>query len=139
MRYDLKKPCKSCPFRTDVEPFLPVARVREIVRSITVQQQTFSCHNTNEFDEEEGYAIETSDSRHCAGAMIFLMANDQQNGGMNQMMRIAYRLNMFDPDALDLAAPVYDTLEDWEDAIREGGLFSHYSEDDDEEIEGVYC
>jgi hypothetical protein len=37
--------------------------------------------------------LETKDSRHCAGALIFA----EKNENATQMMRIAERLGMYDP------------------------------------------
>lgn len=104
MNFDLTAPCKDCPFRSDVRPYLNKHRVREIIASITVQQGTFSCHKTNEHDDE-GEAIETGKSQHCAGAAILL----ERMGRPNQMMRIAERLGMYDHTKLKMDSPVFDT------------------------------
>lgn len=118
MRYSMQTACVACPFRSDIQPYLPIARVRQIVQSITVEQQTFSCHKTNDFDDD-GNTVETPRSQHCAGAMAFLL----QRGQPNQMMRIAMRLGMFDPDGVKADAPIYRSLREWEKAIRERGIF----------------
>ena len=104
MKYDLVRPCKDRPFRSDIPGYLTVGRVTEIIESITTRQGTFSCHKTNDFDD--GEAIETKDSQHCAGAMIFL----EQFGRPNQMMRIAERLGLYDRTKLDMKSPVFTTV-----------------------------
>ena len=104
MKFDLRRPCADCPFRTDVRPYLTAARVREIVHSITRLQQTFSCHKLNDFDDE-GEVVEGPRSQHCAGALVFL----ERLGRPNQMMRIAERLGAYDHTQLDMDSPVYLT------------------------------
>lgn len=98
MKYTLTKPCKDCPFRSDIKGYLTKARVREIIYGITSEQKTFSCHKTN--DEE---CNETENSQHCAGALIFLERRNQPN----QMMRIAERLGLYDRRKLDMESPVH--------------------------------
>jgi hypothetical protein len=106
MKYTLPRPCKNCPFRSDIKGYLTKARVRQIIDSITRQQRTFSCHKTNETEEnDEGWSetIETENSHHCAGALIFLERLDQPN----QMMRIAERIGLYDRRKLDMDSPVH--------------------------------
>lgn len=106
MKYNLPRPCKNCPFRSDVKGYLTKARVRSIIDGITRQQQTFSCHKTNEFgSDDEGWSEtrETPNSQHCAGALIFLERLEQPN----QMMRISERLGLYDARKLDMESPVH--------------------------------
>lgn len=108
MNFDLKRPCKDCPFRTDVKPYLTASRAREITDAITRQQATFSCHKTNQLvdgDDGENEVLETGKSQHCAGALIMLERLERPN----QMMRIAERLGMYDASKLDMDAPVFDS------------------------------
>ncbi len=106
MNFDLRRPCKDCPFRTDIPGFLSKARAREITRAITDGQGTFSCHKLNDFtedDEGEPVVIEGDKAQHCAGALIFL----ERINRPNQMMRIAERLRLYDRTKLDMDAPVF--------------------------------
>lgn len=110
MKYNLKRPCSNCPFRSDVHFPMTKARRRDIAKSILNRQETFSCHKTNEFCGDN--AIETQNSQHCAGAMVILEKMERPN----QMMRIAERLGMYDRENLDMDSPVYDDLQSWIDA-----------------------
>jgi hypothetical protein len=101
MKFDLIRPCKDCPFRSDIPGFLTKARVREIIDGITRGQATFTCHKTNEFDDSG--TVETKDSQHCAGALIFLERLDQPN----QMMRWMERIGVYDRSKLDMESPVH--------------------------------
>lgn len=102
MNFNLIRPCAECPFRTDVKGYLRGGRAREIANSL-LRDATFTCHKTNEYDDD-GEPEETSKSEHCAGALILL----EKMGMPNQMMRIAGRLRFYDPEKLDMDAPVFD-------------------------------
>jgi hypothetical protein len=66
----------------------------------------FCCHKTTEADDETGSYAPKPDSQHCAGALIFLEAQDRPH----QMMRICERLGMYDRKKLDMTAPVFGSL-----------------------------
>lgn len=105
MKFDLVRPCADCPFRSDKKFHLARGRAREILRGITREDKTFSCHKTNARDDEDGDLVETADSQHCAGALIMLERMERPN----QMMRIAERLGLYDRRKLDMSSPVYKT------------------------------
>lgn len=110
MKFDLKRPCKTCPFRTDsLKGWLGKGRAKEILEGITAKDQTFTCHYTTEFHEETGEVIPHSNDQHCAGAMILL----EKYNRPNQLMRIFERLGAYDKDALAMDAPVFDTYEEF--------------------------
>lgn len=88
--YSLTSPCKECPFRNDIKPYIREARVREIERSLV--RSEFPCHKTPE--------------THCAGALILM----EKEGRSSQMMRIAERLGMYDRTKLNMNAPVYESF-----------------------------
>jgi hypothetical protein len=103
MNFDLTAPCKDCPFRTDITFYLDTERVEGICDSLT-EGATFSCHKTNSFDDDNGEAIETKKTQHCAGALIMLEKMEQPN----QMMRIMERVGEYDRTKLKMDAPVFD-------------------------------
>lgn len=67
----MPSPCKQCPFRTDVTPYLHPDRAAEIAYSAQNPYSSFPCHKTTVNDEEYGgeglEMIETNDSKQCAG------------------------------------------------------------------------
>lgn len=67
----VKKPCKSCPFRVDVKPYLNPDRAYEIAASSRNPYSDFPCHKTFEYDGEVDHqGRETGDfsrSKTCAG------------------------------------------------------------------------
>jgi len=104
--YGLVRPCKLCPFRSDIDPYLNRARVREIVESLR-SGAIFPCHETTEFDDD-GEPIRNDGEIHCAGALIVMEREEEPN----QMMRIAERLGSYDRSKLVMDAPVFDSFEE---------------------------
>lgn len=108
MNFNLKRPCKNCPFRHDVSPYVTPGRAEQILEDIIKGQGSFTCHKTLRVDEFTGELTEASDSEHCAGALILLEKIEQPN----QMMRIMERIGVYDRTQLDMNSPVYDSPED---------------------------
>ena len=112
--FRLRKVCNNCPFRADV-PFLGLSsdRVTEIADALR-GGATFHCHKTLA-DSGDDLAVNPA-SQFCAGAL----ATMEQGGEVNQSVRIAERLGMYDPAEFDWAAqPVFSSLEEWEAALVE--------------------
>ena len=63
----MKTPCKHCPYRHDVTPYLTNERAEELAYLPQNRYNTFSCHKTTEYDEEEDDMMATQDSLECAG------------------------------------------------------------------------
>jgi len=114
--YSLTTPCKNCPFRNDIEPFLMPERIREIEASLI--RSEFPCHKTTSHDDEDscdGTYVPKGGEIHCAGALILL----EKLHRPSQMMRISERLGMYDPRKLDMDAPVFDSFDEMYDAQEE--------------------
>lgn len=109
MKFDLKTPCKECPFRNDILPYLSTERAEEIGEAI-LSDQTFTCHKHTHSLGYEGKA-----EQHCAGATIILEKEEQPN----QMMRWMERIGMYDRTKLDMQAPIYDTVDNFIDAVED--------------------
>lgn len=75
----IKVPCKHCPFRNDVRPFLHPTRAEELAYHTQNPYNDFPCHKTTEPDEdsEEGEMMITEKSKTCAG---FLTMMGNENG-----------------------------------------------------------
>lgn len=63
----VKKPCKHCPFRRDVTPFLHPERAAEISELSWNRFNEFHCHKTIGHDDDEGDTVVTPESLACAG------------------------------------------------------------------------
>jgi len=72
----IKKPCKHCPYRIDVKPFLTPERGEELAYLTENPFNDFTCHKTIEHDDE-GETVITEQSKTCAG---FLTLSAQYNG-----------------------------------------------------------
>jgi len=111
----LKKPCKSCPFRTDVSPYLNRARAQEIAASL--EHHSFPCHKTVDHDavdceHEEGQWVGWRDKwQHCAGAEIMREKMDRPG----DMLQISQRLGLRDPSRLRMDSPVFADEQDFID------------------------
>ncbi len=114
----LKRPCKDCPWRTDVPRYLSPERYKEIAEHLLDRGENFVCHKTVDYsaaDEENGdFAHSLTGSRTCAGAMIWM----QHQGKPNQMMQVMERLGAFDSNRLDMAAPVWRTRKGFEEGVE---------------------
>ena len=109
MKYNLKRPCAKCPFRTDIPAYLRPERAQEIVNALVTSE--FPCHETIDYsDDSDGR--ETAKTAHCAGALIMLEHMEQPS----QMMRICERLGFYDRTKLDMNAPVFTDAEDFIEA-----------------------
>lgn len=97
MKFDMKKPCKECPFikgsATNIT--LREGRLDGIVNEIS-NGSTFTCHKT--LDKK------SSEQQHCAGAMIYL----ERDNNPNQMMRIAERIGCYNHKELDMEVDIID-------------------------------
>jgi hypothetical protein len=110
--WTLTTPCKDCPFRTDVRPYLRKDRIDEFEASL--HRGTFTCHKTTveDPDGEEGELIDGPKALHCAGALIVM----EKTGRSSQMMRIAERLGFYDQTKLNMDAPVFEDFESMREA-----------------------
>lgn len=65
----MKTPCKHCPFRNDITPYLHPQRAEELAYASQNPYISFSCHKTTEYDEdsEDGEMMVTANSKECAG------------------------------------------------------------------------
>ena len=104
MRFDLRTPCRDCPFRTD-RPFLGLSMERKA--DIAYQQKIFACHKTT----PETAEVDSVAPQACAG---FLITNflELQSGLKTEQpaftpMFFAAFLGFFKPQELDMSAPVF--------------------------------
>lgn len=101
--YFMKQPCKHCPYRTDVKPFLTPERGEELAYHAQNPYNSFTCHKTTVNDEEYGGEgedmVATEDSKECAG---FLTLQHNENG-----MRLP---DGFEP-ALNVYCDVFDMIQ----------------------------
>jgi hypothetical protein len=110
--FSLPTPCASCPFLIEPRFYLDPQRVDEIAESIR-DGASFSCHKTVDYDDDS--TGRGNRERQCAGVLITLEKEDAPN----QMMRIAERVGMYDRAKLNMDANVYDSLDDWQENMKD--------------------
>ena len=75
----VKKPCKHCPYRNDVKPFLHPERGAQLALLTTNPYNEFHCHKTTVSDEEyggDGFEMVTNNSSKLCAGFLTLMAQD---------------------------------------------------------------
>ena len=113
-RYDMTRPCKHCPFRTDENAIRFQGPVRALEIAFTAYRFGFPCHTSadyveNETDEgdESGYVF-GEQTQTCAGHII--MEIQQSDGhpwpGINLDYDLLDRLKA----KMDFVAPVFHDL-----------------------------
>lgn len=97
------RPCRSCPFRVDLEGkcFLPDVLDATIGENLRRQEHVHRCHNEKPGAERQ---------RLCVGFMRFLEATRTPNN----LYRMGQRLGVIDPSAFDRSVPI---IEDWDDVL----------------------
>jgi hypothetical protein len=106
MKHFMKSPCKHCPFRRDVKPFLHPERAYEIAIAAQNPYNSFPCHKTTEPDEDGEEMLVTQDSKECAG---FLTLRAQEGERIPEGFEPAWDLVYTD------AFEMYQVYEDeWE-------------------------
>ena len=110
----MKKPCKHCPFRRDVKPFLHEDRGAELAYLAQNPYNEFHCHKTTESDEEseEGRMMVVETTKQCAG-FLTLMANELGEERMPEGFKPSYDL-------------VYCDSWDMSGAYEDGAEFPYY-------------
>ncbi len=118
MKWDMKKPCATCPFLKVGGIRLMTERIEEIAGGMLDSRgHIFPCHVTVDYgdredsDDNSSYIPSAAD-KHCAGALIFA----EKNGNTTQMMRISERIGFYDASKLmtdkEAVDSVFDTLDD---------------------------
>lgn len=111
MKFDLKTPCKNCPFRNDATriTFSCEERAEEIAE--TAYRNGFPCHLSaaliEDEDGENGGFVEGENTQHCAGAIIMFLKDGNDCGwpGIDNDQELAETLE----SQMDMKAPVFES------------------------------
>lgn len=92
--FDLRRPCKTCPFKRGGLCGLRPPRILEILEA-----PAFQCHNTVLYGAgPDGDDIKNhAKTQQCVGLIAFL----HLQGRRNQITEVAARLSGYDPAAID--------------------------------------
>lgn len=108
MKFDLRTPCKNCPFRTDETAIRFSCRERAEEIEESAYRNGFPCHLSAELDEDEdngGYVFGRS-TQHCVGATLMYL-KDGSNGNV-PFEWLKEKKQETIRDHLDWNAPVYE-------------------------------
>lgn len=119
MKFDLKTPCKNCPFRSDATAIRFACRERAEEIEESAYRNGFPCHLSADFidddetqDGESGGYIAGENTQHCVGYII-LQINDSGGGspwpGIDNDEELLGHLE----SRVDFAAPVFETIEEY--------------------------
>lgn len=89
----MKSPCKHCPFRNDITPFLHPERATELAYMAQNKYSSFPCHKTTEPDDEseDGEMLVTENSKECAGFLTLrAQAGEDTPEGFEPAWEICY-------------------------------------------------
>lgn len=113
MRFDLKKPCLNCPFRSDATGIRFSSRERAEEIEESAYRHGFPCHQSaasTEDDDEDGGFVFAANGRtqHCIGAlMVHINDGFDSTPGTGNNAELFERLR----DRLDWTAPVFEDVE----------------------------
>jgi hypothetical protein len=127
MRFDLKTPCKNCPFRMDETAIRFAVRERAEEIEESAYRNGFPCHlsaTLDEDDEDGGFEF-GDNTQHCAGALIMYLQGGAS--GNVPFEWLSERKQEAICKRLDFDAPVYASPDDFLDSY--GAAVA----DDDEE------
>jgi hypothetical protein len=123
----MSRPCSNCPFLKDGGIRLRPARAKELaMNALNWDGTRFPCHKSFEakggYDQDGQDEFESSggvtqmpltriptDTADCAGSFLMGWKHDQV---LNQYHRICGRVGLLDPEAIQGAELVFDTVEE---------------------------
>lgn len=121
MKFDLKNPCKNCPFRSDETRIKFSCRERAEEIEEQAYRNGFPCHLSAEYVEEDedrpwkqhGYTA-GQNSQHCVGYIIMQLKEcyDSPWPGINNDEELMYKL----AEQVNMNAPVFDSSEEFFEA-----------------------
>lgn len=111
--YQLKRPCKNCPFAPTKTRIVFACKERAEEISESAYRNGFPCHlsaKNVEIGEDESGFVFGENTQHCVGAiMVFLADGNSEWPGISNDDELADRLREY----VDWTAPHYETEEDF--------------------------
>ena len=114
MLYDLKTPCKNCPFSTTEHAIRFQCRERAEEIAESAYRNGFPCHLSAVHEEEDEYGRgggygPGEKTQHCAGAIIMWMRDGDPWPGIDNDDELLDRL----VKQMDWDAPVFESEDDF--------------------------
>lgn len=105
MKFDLKKPCKACPFLKDTTMTLRPGRMTGIAATLRNDKTVFPCHKTTEHGDD-GNTIPRDHEQACMGALTYALKHHHQ---IPILARLAIRAG---ETTIHTIASNFDTIEE---------------------------
>ena len=115
VRFDMKRPCTHCPFRSDETGIRFATQERALDIYLTALIHGFPCHQTADYldneddlDAPSGYVFGEA-SQHCAGFLIMRLKEDGDYPwpGIGDQDETLERIRQ----NVDLSTPVFDNMD----------------------------
>lgn len=121
MKFDLRTPCKNCPFRTDATAIRFACRERAEEIEESAYRNGFPCHLSADYtgdDDEDGGFVFGENSQHCVGATLLYLMDG--SGGNVPFEHLDEAKQEAITARLDWEAPVYEGPGAFLDSYGEG-------------------
>ena len=116
MKYDLKTPCKNCPFRNDETRITFACRERAEEIAESAYRNGFPCHLSADYDDDDddGGYYDGGNAQQCVGHTIMMLKEGLSDTwpGIDNDEKLADRL----AEQVDWNAPVFESEEDFIEA-----------------------
>jgi hypothetical protein len=108
----MQKPCKDCPFRSDVSFYLGEDRAEQIVNDVILGDSAFHCHKTLTYCsiDGDGNYIHTGNEKPCIGALLAI-AKECGDARANLWARLGSLIGQIDIENLDHSVAVHSPQE----------------------------
>lgn len=118
LHYDLRTPCRNCPFRRDVPHHegMP-AKLTELFPGLPGGNVAFTCHRTDPRSDWPPARNYKGKLQHCAGFMILMEKEGEPSNGMLR----AEKAGRLDRGKLDMKAPVHSMMSILKSYAKWGG------------------
>lgn len=117
--FQLKRPCKNCPFAPTKTRIVFSCRERAEEISESAYRNGFPCHLSADLIEDDDYGdsgfVFGAKTQHCVGALMMFIAEGQNDSGwpgIDNDDELMERIR----DHVDWTAPHYDSEEDFIEA-----------------------
>jgi hypothetical protein len=120
MKFNLTRPCKDCPFRTDCPTGWLGRSAERIAAELTREDKTFACHKTT--GVETPWLAPPADDSQCAGALLMLQQANKLHD--NWRFRLAQQMKILDMSKLKTNIPVFESPEAFVNHHKNSDMYS---------------
>jgi hypothetical protein len=104
-----QKPCKDCPFRSEVSFYLGEDRASQIVNDVILGDSAFHCHKTIIYGDDDEI-VRSGNEKPCIGALLAI-AKERGDSRANLWARLGSLIGQIDIENLDHSVAVHSPQE----------------------------